>query len=156
MEPPKLNLGKLEITSTAFTHGGRIPDEFADFDHPVAPPLAWSAPPAGTASFALVMHDPDAPLTYGFTHWVLYGIPASVSSLTDHGAAYTAGSNSLGQHGYLAPLPPVGRTHHHYFFDLYALDVGVDLRPGLSRDELLAAIDGHIIEQDRIVGTYSR
>ncbi|SEO46866.1 YbhB/YbcL family Raf kinase inhibitor-like protein [Actinacidiphila rubida] len=156
MDAPKLNLGDLDITSPAFGHGERIPQRYTDLDRPVPPPLRWTNAPSGTVSYALVMHDPDAPLTYGFTHWVVYGIPAGTTQLDDDGAAYTAGINSLGQPGYFVPLPPPGRSHHHYHFDLYALEGGLNLSPGLDRAGLLAAVDEHIIEQARTVGVYSR
>ncbi|MGW7674582.1 YbhB/YbcL family Raf kinase inhibitor-like protein [Streptomyces sp. NPDC054775] len=157
MSAPKLQMGALNVTSPAFAHGERIPDQYADANHQVPPPLIWTNAPEGTDSFAVVMHDPDAPLTYGFTHWIVYGIPPHVTRLEDDGADYTPGVNSLDEAAYLIPMPPVGRTRHHYYLDVYALDSGAGtLQQGLNRAQLLAAIDGHIIEQARIVGTYSR
>lgn len=150
----KIHLGTLAITSSAFPHGGRIPDRYADGNNPVLPPLAWTGAPEGTASFALVVHDPDAPLTHGFTHHVLYNIPATATELTPE-IRPTAGANTAGADMYIAPAPPPGHGDHFYYFELYALDADLGLPAGLGRAELLARIDDHIIEQARIVGTYS-
>lgn len=111
--------------------------------------------PEGTQQFSLTVHDPDAPMTHGATHWVLYGIPASTTSLEEGGGRdFIAGENYLGNQGYDGCAPPSGHGTHHYFFHLYALDVELDAEPGLTRLELLDRIDGHIIEQARVVGTY--
>jgi 3alpha(or 20beta)-hydroxysteroid dehydrogenase len=151
----KIHLGTLAITSSAFEHGGRIPDRYADGDNPALPPIAWAGAPEGVASFALVVHDPDAPVTHGFTHHVLYNIPATATELAPEIRA-TAGANTLGAATYVAPAPPPGHGDHFYYFELYALDTDPTLPAGLGRAELLARIDDHIIEQARIVGTYSR
>jgi 3alpha(or 20beta)-hydroxysteroid dehydrogenase len=150
----KIHLGTLAITSSAFPHGGRIPDRYADGANPLLPPLAWTGAPQAAASFALVVHDPDAPLTHGFTHRVLYNIPATATELTPETRA-TAGTNTAGADTYFAPAPPPGHGDHFYYFELYALDADLGLPAGLGRADLLARIDDHIIEQARIVGTYS-
>jgi Raf kinase inhibitor-like YbhB/YbcL family protein len=152
----RIHLGKLRISSPSFRHGERIPDRHAVGEKPTSPPLAWSDPPGGTQSYAFVVHDPDAPLTYGFTHWVLYGIPASTTGIAEGGGdGFVQGSNDRGGHEYVPPAPPPGHGDHFYYFNLYALDEKLDLPPGLSGAELLESIDDHIIEQARIVGTYS-
>jgi hypothetical protein len=150
----KIHLGTLTITSSAFQHGERIPDRYADSNNPILPPLAWTGAPEGTASFAFVAHDPDAPMTHGFTHHVLYNIPAVATELIAETSA-TAGANTAGADTYLAPAPPPGHGDHFYYFELYALDADLGLPAGLGRAELIARIDDHIIEQARIVGTYS-
>lgn len=101
-----------------------------------------------------MVHDPDAPVTHGFTHHVLYNIPATATELAPEIRA-TAGANTLGAGTYVAPAPPPGHGDHFYYFELYALDTDLALPAGLGRAELLARIDDHIIEQARIVGTYS-
>lgn len=101
----------------------------------------------------MVRH-PDAPTTDGFTHHVLYNIPATATELTPQTSA-TAGSSTVGANAYLAPAPPPGHGPRSYYFELYALDADLALPAGLDRAELLARIDDHIIEQARIVGTYS-
>ena len=154
--PQQLNVQDLEISSDAFPDHGDIPVLHTGDDRDVSPALSWSGAPAGTKSFAVVVHDPDAPLVDGFTHWVLYNIPADVTSLSEGDSQFTAGVHSMGQPGYIGPAPPPGHGTHHYFFWVYALDEDLDLEPGLSRSELLSQIEDHTIEQARIVGLYSR
>jgi Raf kinase inhibitor-like YbhB/YbcL family protein len=152
----KINLGELAVTSTAFGHGERMPDDQSGNGAGVSPELSWSGAPEGTESFALICHDPDAPLAHGFTHWVVYGIPASVTGIPQGGGAeYVQGANTMGQAGFAPAGPPPNHGDHFYYFQLYAIGSGVDLAPGLSADELLDAIDEHILVQARLVGTYS-
>ena len=153
-----LKLGDLKIKSPAFGPSGRIPKRNAGDGDNLSPPLEWSGAPKGAREFALVCHDPDAPLVYGFTHWVLYGIPASTTSLAEgqKADAFTGGLNGTGKPGYVGPYPPNGHGTHHYFFWLYALDGNLGLKPGLKMDQLLKAIEGHVLEQARAVGTYER
>jgi Raf kinase inhibitor-like YbhB/YbcL family protein len=153
----KLHLGDLTMTSPAFEHGGLIPRRHTAEGEDTSPPLEWVNVPDGTEELAIVCHDPDAPLTHGFTHWVLYGIRPDVAGIPeDGGHAYVEGVNDFGSSGYGGPAPPPGHGPHHYFFHLYALDTELSASPGLRRDELLARIDEHIIEQARIVGTFHR
>ena len=102
-----------------------------------------------------VVHDPDAPLVDGFTHWVLYGIPGDVRSLPEAADNGVSGLNSMNQERYNGPAPPPGHGVHHYYFWLYALDQPLELPRGLDRRMLLAQIEDHVIEQARLVGTYS-
>ncbi len=110
--------------------------------------------PSGTRSFAVVVHDPDAPLVDGFTHWVAYNISSDAAGLPEGGDGATAGTNSFGNQGYNGPAPPPGHGLHHYYFWVYALDADLELEPGLDRRELLSRIEDHVIEQARTVGTY--
>ncbi|KAA0236515.1 MAG: YbhB/YbcL family Raf kinase inhibitor-like protein [Actinobacteria bacterium] len=151
-----LNLGDLTVSSPAFEHGGRIPDEHTCEGEDVSPPLEWSAVPEGTRELVIICHDPDAPLTDGFTHWVAYGIAPDSGGIEEGGGPHTEGSNDFGSTGYGGPAPPPGHGTHHYYFHLYAIDAELGAGPGLSRDEVLERIDEHIIEQARVVGTYSR
>jgi Raf kinase inhibitor-like YbhB/YbcL family protein len=150
-----LNIQDLEISSPAFDAGGRIPTRHARDGDDVSPELRWSGVPDGTAQLAVVCHDPDAPLPHGFTHWVVYGIPADASGIEEGGGGrYTEGENDFGEQGYGGPMPPEGHGTHHYYFWVYALDTEVDAAPGLTREDLLDRIGDHIIEQNRVVGTY--
>lgn len=151
----EMNLGDLAVTSSAFAHGERLADKYAYPNENVSPPLAWSDVPDGTAELVVVCHDPDAPMVDGFTHWVLTGIDPERSGLDEGTDAGVAGTSTFGEEGYGGPGPPPGHGTHHYFFHLYALDQPSGLSAGATRDEVMAAIDGHIIEQARIVGTYS-
>ena len=153
----RFHLGDVSVTSSAFEHGDAIPDKYTTEGDDVSPDLTFANIPDGTRELALICHDPDAPLTDGFTHWVIYGIPADASGISEGGGgAFTEGSNDFGNAGYGGPAPPPGHGRHHYFFHLYALDTSLGAAPGLTRDELLGQIDEHIIEQNRIVGHYER
>ena len=154
-------LSTMQLTSTAFANGSAIPKQYTGEGDDISPQLSWTDAPKGTQAFAIVCHDPDAPLvsakgTYGFVHWTLYNIPGSVSELPEGGQAYTAGKNDFGNTGYGGPMPPDGHGSHHYFFWVLALDKDVQLAPGLSLWELLANIEPHVIGMNRLVGTYQR
>ena len=150
----KLNVANLKVKSPAFPHHKRIPDKHTGDGEDVSPALEWSGVPDGTKAFAVVVHDPDAPLVDGFTHWVAYGIPGDASGL-EEGASVTNGQNSFGNAGYSGPAPPPGHGPHHYYFWVYALDQDLELPPGLDRRSLLAQSEDHVIEQARVIGTYS-
>lgn len=153
-------LSGMQLSSPAFTNGGGIPDKYTGTGADVSPALSFSDLPDGTASLAIICHDPDAPLvkpgTYGFVHWVLYGIPGSVAGLPEGVADYTCGVNDFGNAGYGGPMPPAGHGTHHYFFWLLALDAAPELPEGLTMWELLERIEPHVIGMNRLVGTYSR
>jgi len=153
-------LSEMRLTSSAFETGGEIPSKHTGEGEDVSPPLAWSDPPEGTQSFALVCHDPDAPLvkpgTYGFVHWVLYGILGSARELKEGVADYTRGRNDFDAEGYGGPMPPEGHGRHHYFFFVLALDAAPELPAGLTLWELLERIEPHVIGMNRLVGTYER
>lgn len=150
----QLNVADLKIESPAFDHHQSIPDRHTTNGDNVSPELRWSGVPEGTEAFAVVVHDPDAPLVDGFTHWVAYGIPADAEGLEEGEDSVTHGANSAGENGYMGPAPPEGHGDHHYYFWVYALDTDLDLDPGLSRRELIDAIEDHVIEQARFVGIY--
>lgn len=153
-----LRLGNFRITSSAFGPSARLDKKHGGDAGNKSPPLEWSGAPAGTKEFALICHDPDAPMPHGFTHWVVYGIPAGMTSLAEGQSpdVFTAGINDAGKAGYIGPYPPEGHGVHHYYFWVYALEEELKLKPGLDRLGLLDAISGHILEQARIVGTYER
>jgi Raf kinase inhibitor-like YbhB/YbcL family protein len=154
----------MTISSAAFADGAPIPREHTCEGADTSPPLAWQGVPAGTASLALIVDDPDAPdpaaprMTY--VHWVLYNLPPTLTGLPEAlrndqlppGAE--AGLNDWGQPGYGGPCPPIGR--HRYFHKLYALDT---LLPGLDRPtkaQLTAAMADHVLAQAELVGTYRK
>jgi Raf kinase inhibitor-like YbhB/YbcL family protein len=149
-----LNVADLRIRSDAFDHHKRIPERHTGDGEDVSPALTWSGVPDGTRAFAVVVHDPDAPLVDGFTHWVAYGIADDATGLPE-GTEVTSGQNSFGNTGYNGPAPPPGHGTHHYYFWVYALDEDLDLAPGLDRRGLIDRIEDHVIEQARLVGTYS-
>ena len=153
-------LSDMKLTTSAFDEGGAIPARFTGDAEDVSPALSFADVPGGVKSFAVICHDPDAPLikpgTYGFVHWVLYGIPGSVSELPQGVADYVQGVNDFGNAGYGGPAPPPGHGTHHYFFWLLALDSAPDLPPGLTMWELLEKIEPSVIAMNRLLGTYSR
>ena len=151
----KLNVADLKLASSAFDGHSRMPDKHTSNGEDVAPSLEWKGVPEGTKAFAVVVHDPDAPLVDGFTHWVAYNIPGDAEGLPEGGGDATEGANSFGNTGYNGPAPPPGHGPHHYYFWVYALDEDLDLEPGLERRALLEQIEDHVIEQARLVGTYS-
>jgi Raf kinase inhibitor-like YbhB/YbcL family protein len=150
----------MRFHSTAFDDGGEIPPEHTGEGADRSPPLAWDTVPAAMRSLALVVDDPDS--TSGeFTHWVLYDLPPTVRELPDgfSGAQPRRfgleGRNDFGTDGYRGPMPPAGQQHR-YVFTLYALDTRPTLPPGATKDELLAAIDGHVLQSADITGRYAR
>jgi Raf kinase inhibitor-like YbhB/YbcL family protein len=150
----KLNVADLKVSSPAFEHHREIPQRHSGDGEDVAPALEWAGVPEGTKSFAVVVHDPDAPLVDGFTHWVAYNIPGDAGGLPEGGGEVTQGVNSMGNEGYMGPAPPPNHGSHHYYFWVYALDDDLGLEPGLDRRALIDKIEDHVIEQARLVGTY--
>lgn len=154
----------LTLSSPDFKPGGAMPECCTGDGEDRSPALAWSGAPAVTRAFALIADDPDAPDPAAprrtWVHWVVSDIPATVSSLPA-GASRRAmpapsreGRNDSGGIGYSGPYPPIGR--HRYVFKLYALDSAVGLREGHTKPELLKAIEGHVLEQAELIGTYAR
>lgn len=151
----------LTVSSSAFKEGDRIPAKYTCQGQDVSPPLAWGEPPAGTQSVALIVDDPDAPGGV-FTHWVLFNIPPDSRELPEavpiqaelaRGALQ--GKTDFGRIGYGGPCPPPGHPHR-YQFTLYALDQPLGLEGGTSKKQLLSAMEGHILAQGQLTGTYQR
>jgi hypothetical protein len=154
-------LSKMQLTSAAFDQHGAIPAKHTGEGANVSPALSWDKVPDGTRSFAVICHDPDAPLvsprgTYGFVHWVLYNIPGSVTSLAEGTKEHTAGKNDFGRAGYGGPMPPNGHGKHHYYFWVFALKDDTKLEDGLTLWDLMAKIEPNAIGMNRLIGTYIR
>jgi Raf kinase inhibitor-like YbhB/YbcL family protein len=151
----------LALTSPAFPPNGEIPTVHTCEGADTSPPLAWSGAPAGTKSFALVVDDPDAPDPAApkqtWVHWVVFDLPSTTSSLAA-GAALPAGAragrNDYGHDRWDGPCPPIGR--HRYVHKLYALDVTVGDAGSLNKASLEKAMNGHVLEQTELVGTYQK
>ena len=152
----------LQLTSDAFVNGQSIPAKYTCTGKNVSPALTRTEPPAGTQSFALIMDDPDAPGTT-WVHWVLYNIKPEMRSLQEDlpitgknidPDTIFVGKNSSGSISYQGPCPPSGT--HRYFFTLYALDTLISLLPGATKDQILKEMDGHILAQTELVGTFSK
>ncbi len=150
----------LTLTTTAFAPGQPIPVKYSCRGQDVSPQLAWTDPPAGTQSFALIMDDPDAPVGT-WVHWVIFNIPSSTRSLNE-GIPTTAalsdgslqGITSSRSHGYHGPCPPSGT--HRYFFKLFALDSMLSLSNNADKNQLLKDMEGHILAQSELMGTFSK
>ena len=151
----------MDVSSTAFTDGAPIPAKYTCDGDDSSPPLRWSGAPGVTKSFALIADDPDAPRGT-WVHWVLYGIPSSVTELPE-GVPATEVLPDGAKHGvtdfrarhYGGPCPPRGPAHR-YFFKVYALDVELDMEPGASKAEVEGRMQGRILEQGQLTGTCQR
>jgi Raf kinase inhibitor-like YbhB/YbcL family protein len=147
-----------QILSRSFAEGGWIPELHSCQGANLSPSLEWSGAPRNVLSFALVVEDPDAP-SGTFCHWLLYDIPQDVHTLAQGlkpGSVGVSGSNDFGRPGYGGPCPPKGPAHR-YYFRLHALDVHtLGLRAGVSREELLQAMKGHIQAEAQCMGRFQR
>jgi Raf kinase inhibitor-like YbhB/YbcL family protein len=146
---------KMKITSSAFQEGGNIPSRFTCDGADTSPPLHIDQVPAEAKSLALIVDDPDAPGGL-FTHWISWNIDPKTTRIAEGRAPARAvqGKSSFGESGYGGPCPPSGT--HRYFFKIYALDRDLDLPAGSKRDQLDAAMRGHIIGEGQLMGRYSR
>jgi hypothetical protein len=154
----------LTITSTAFSDNGEVPTQYTCDGKDISPPLQWTGMPDGTKSLALIVDDPDAPdpakPQRTWVHWVLYNIPPDATGLSegvkvqDLPKGVLEGVNDWKRTGYGGPCPPIGR--HRYFHKLYALDVVLTDLGKPTKAALEKAMQGHILEQAQIVGTYQR
>jgi Raf kinase inhibitor-like YbhB/YbcL family protein len=153
----------LTLNSPAFTDQGEIPTQYTCEGSDLSPPLSWTGAPAGTKTWALVVDDPDAPdpkapkITW--VHWVLFNIPADVTSLPENASTRgipsgaKEGMNDFKKTSYGGPCPPVGR--HRYFFKLYALDSSLDANISTKTD-LEKAMRGHVLATAQRMGTYQK
>jgi Raf kinase inhibitor-like YbhB/YbcL family protein len=151
----------LMLTSPAFTGGEEIPVKYSCDGESISPPLDWGNGPPGTASFALILEDPDAPVK-NFTHWVIFNLPPDTSGLPGAlprdgtlPSGALQGKNGGGGIGFIGPCPPKGPAHH-YVFNLYALDKSLDLAAGATKDQVRQAMEGHILAESMLIGTYQR
>ena len=147
---------KLEVTSPAFAQGQRVPKKHTGEGEDVSPALEWSGAPAGTEEFAVICDDPDAPRPEPWVHWVAWGVAADRAGLEEGARGLKEGKTSWGTAGYRGPMPPPGHGVHRYFFKVYALDSALDLAPGATKDEVLAAMKGHVVAEGELIGTYER
>lgn len=149
----------LSLSSPVFGEGEKIPVQYTCDGQDISPPLVWEEPPSETQAFALILDDPDA-LGGVFTHWVLFNLPGNSRELPEaiptqdrlvSGALQ--GKNGFAKIGYSGPCPPAGSAHH-YRFSLYALDQPLDLKSGASREQVLEAMQGHILAQGQLTCIY--
>ncbi|HEY4449840.1 MAG TPA: YbhB/YbcL family Raf kinase inhibitor-like protein [Steroidobacteraceae bacterium] len=163
-------MAKFTLTSTDFTEGDTLANtqvfnEFGCKGGNVSPALAWSGAPAGTQSFALLMHDPDAPTGSGWWHWVVYNIPAATGSLPAGAGdakkglmpkGAVQGRTDYGSVGYGGPCPPPGKPHH-YNFRLYALKVPkLEVPEGASAALIAFNVRAQALGEAQLTGMYGR
>jgi Raf kinase inhibitor-like YbhB/YbcL family protein len=151
----------LQLTSAAFQHGGEIPRKYTCDGSDVSPQLRWANAASGTKAFGLIVDDPDAP-GGTWVHWVIYDLPGDTKELAE-GIAKTEtlpngaknGINDFRKIGYGGPCPPAGPAHR-YYFKLYALDAPTNLKPRATKQQLLDAMKGHVLDEGELMGRYKR
>ena len=145
---------KMKITSSAFQEGGNIPSKFTCDGGDSSPPLQIAEIPSGAKSLVLVVDDPDAPSGL-FTHWIVWNISHQTNAIAEGSAPKgVQGTSDFGKSGYGGPCPPSGT--HRYYFKIFALDRELNLPSGTKRNQLDAAIKGHVVAQGELMGRYSR
>jgi Raf kinase inhibitor-like YbhB/YbcL family protein len=145
---------KMKITSSAFQEGGNIPSKFTCDGGDSSPPLQIAEIPSGAKSMVLVVDDPDAPSGL-FTHWIVWNISPQTNAIAEGGAPKgVQGTSDFGKSGYGGPCPPSGT--HRYYFKIFALDRELNLPSGTKRNQLDAAMKGHVVAQGELMGRYSR
>ena len=144
----------MNITSPAFKHGGKIPEEYSAYADNISPPLRVEGLTPGAKCWALIMDDPDAPRGT-FTHWLLYNIPVEITDIPEGTVPARAlvGKNDHGTIEYFGPRPPSGE--HRYYFTAYALARKLDLPAGATRDQLEGAKAHHILDSATMFGRYA-
>ena len=151
---PQTQITTMKLTSPAFEEGASIPARFTCQRDDISPELRISDVPDNAKSLVLVMDDPDAPMGT-WDHWLLFNIDSSTELIVENSEPTASkGVNSWGRTGYGGPCPPSGT--HRYFFKLYALDSGLDLADGASKQDLLNAMEDHILEEATLMGTYQK
>lgn len=143
--PDLIGAEGFELGSVAFDDGDELDPSFTAYEEDaVAPPLEWSAPPAGAMELALVVECPDAPGAEPACHWLVWGLAPQKGQLLEGETPPRTGKNGQGNSEWMLPKPPVGEEHS-YVFQLFALDAPLDLAPGATRKGLIDAIEGHVV-----------
>jgi Raf kinase inhibitor-like YbhB/YbcL family protein len=153
----------LSLTSTAFKSGEKIPSKYTCEGEDISPPLAFDGVPEGTKSLALIVDDPDAPDPKApkrvWAHWLVYNLPPDSEALPEDASrkgmpkGSVTGLSDRKERSYHGPCPPIGR--HRYFHKLYALDAMLPAKP-LTKAELEAAMQGHVLAEAALMGTYQK
>jgi len=157
----------ITVTSPTLKNGETIPQDYTADGRNVSPALQWSGAPASTKEFAVILDDPDVPMPQPFVHWVIYKIPGTAKGLPENIpidaatpmpaeiAGAVQGTSGFRRPIYRGPAPPPGKPHH-YHFKVLALDAVLDLKPGLTKAELLEAVKGHVVGEGELVAIYER
>jgi hypothetical protein len=145
--------GTLTVTSTSFSNNGNIPKKYTCQGEQVSPPLKITGIPSGAKTLALILHDPDAEMPGGFTHWVVWNIPAN-GNMPENFKGADQGWNGAKKTGYIGMCPPTGV--HHYHFMVYALDTRLTLDKNTDKAGLEKAMTGHILGKGELIGLYEK
>lgn len=155
----------ISLQSPAFTSGEPIPVKFAVEGENISPPLKWEKGPMGTKTYAIIMEDPDVAQNPPFVHWLFYNVPADVHELPKgipplpelaKPTGAKQGKNDFGSPGYVGPNPPPADGAHRYYFQVFALDTELALPVSATREELLDAMQGHVLSSGHFIGLYDR
>ena len=146
----------LRLSSPAFPPGSAIPPRHGGDAEDVSPPLAWGTAPAGTVELCVLCEDPDAPRPQPWVHWLVAGLSPTRTGIDEAEEGLLCGQNDFGDRGYGGPMPPKGHGVHRYVFTVFALRRPSGLHKGFSKADMLQAIQGHVLEQAELVGTYER
>ncbi len=156
----KEDKAEIKLASAAFKDSQQIPGPYTCDGVNISPPLEWSGVPKTATTVAIIVDDPDAP-SGTFVHWVLYNLPAENMGMVENVPASEnlkaggfQGKNDFGKFGYGGPCPPSGT--HRYFFRIYALDSELPLKAGATKAEVIRAMEGHLVLQGQLMGTYHR
>jgi Raf kinase inhibitor-like YbhB/YbcL family protein len=165
-QAPAHPASKFKLTVSGYADGGTIPEDYScAASAPTSPALQWTGAPEGTVSFAVIFHDVDTAPGRGsmdVTHWIFWNVPVTTTLIPagvkpdSNTAGMVQGKNIHGVNGFHPSCPPPGAVPHHYIYEIYALDTKLDLPAGSSRDQLLKAMDGHVIGKAAYIGLFSR
>lgn len=149
---------EMKIKSSSFKDGETIPTKYTCDGEDVNPLLEIRHVPEEAKSLALIVDDPDASRGVPWDHWLVWNIPPRTQYIQESVVPSNAvqGVSSGGKVKYMGPCPMKGKDPHRYIFSLYALDKELELAEGASKDELLRAMEGHIIARAELVGMYGR
>lgn len=148
--------GGFSVSSPAFRAGELLDPCFtADEEDAVAPPLEWMAPPPGAQEIALIVEDADHGLPRPFCHWLVWGLPGQRGQLLEGEVPPRVGKNAHGNSEWLLPEVTNGDPAHQYVFQLFALDLPMTLMPGATREDVMAAMDGHVMAAALTTATYA-
>jgi Raf kinase inhibitor-like YbhB/YbcL family protein len=155
--PPGVTVASVTVTSKSFSSNGPIPIDYTCDGKEMSPQVTWSSPPEGTKSIALVVDDPDAP-SGTFTHWLVYNLPPDSTFLAEGVDPSTVGAkigmNDFESVRYGGPCPPKMQIHR-YRFHVYALNAALDLKDGADRAAVDTHMNGHVLGEGTLYGTFS-
>ena len=156
----------MAISSPDFEDGGVIPDKFTQAtQNAPSPKLDWKQVPAGTQAFTLLLHDPEPSInktTEDVTHWMLFNIPGTATGLAGNVPAGNLPDGTIqikgrgGNNAYMGPGNPAINPYHHYTFELFALDSKLALDANATREQVMQAMNGHILGKAVLVGRFKR